>query len=71
MIVIYDSRVVPDLNPYYDSRVVNYERKLFIRLATGHTESAVRLQKTNLILPRSTLIFWSEKFLILILAKEL
>ena len=36
-IVIYDSRIVPDLNytPYYDSRPVNYERKLFIRFATG------------------------------------
>ena len=36
-IVIYDSRVIPDLKipPYYDSRVVNYKRKLFIRLATG------------------------------------
>ena len=36
-IVIYDSRVIPDwkLPPYYDLRVVNYDRKLFIRLATG------------------------------------
>ena len=38
-ILIYDSRVVPDLKipPYYDSRIVNYERKLFIRLATGES----------------------------------
>ena len=50
MIVIYDTRVVPDLKiphittlesyqtwkypKYYDSRVVNYKRKLFIWLAT-------------------------------------
>ena len=33
-IVIYHSRVGPNLTPYYDSRLVNYERKLFIRLAT-------------------------------------
>ena len=30
-IVIYDTRVVPDLK-ILNSRVVNYERKLFIRL---------------------------------------
>ena len=36
MIVIYDSRVVWLGNcPCYDSRVVNYDRKMFIRLATG------------------------------------
>ena len=35
-IVIYDSRVVWLGNcPCYDSRVVIYERKLFLRLATG------------------------------------
>ena len=35
-IVIYDSRVVLTRNcPYYDSRVVIYDRKMFIRLATG------------------------------------
>ena len=36
-IVIYDSRGKPDLKipPNYDSRLVNYEHKLFIRLATG------------------------------------
>ena len=34
-IVIYNSRVVWLGNcPYYDSRVVNYDRKMFIRLAT-------------------------------------
>ena len=34
-IVIYDSRVVWLGNcPYYDSRVSNYDRKMFIRLAT-------------------------------------
>ena len=34
-IVIYDSRVVPDLKiPYITTLDVNYERKLFIRLAT-------------------------------------
>ena len=36
-LLIYDPRFVPDLKiPHYDSRLVNYERKLFIRLATGH-----------------------------------
>ena len=33
-VVNYDSRVVLDWNPYYDPRVVIYERKMFIRLAT-------------------------------------
>ena len=35
-LVNYDSRVVPDLKtpPYYDARVVNYDRKMFIRLST-------------------------------------
>ena len=35
-LVIYDPRVEPDLKipPYYNSRLVNYECKLFIRLAT-------------------------------------
>ena len=38
-IVIYNSRVVPDLKiPHYDSRLVNYKRKLFIRLPTGRTD---------------------------------
>ena len=27
----------------YDSRVVNYERKMFIRLATGHHEKQIKL----------------------------
>ena len=37
MIVIYNSRVVPDLKkPYYDSRVIIYDRKMFIRLVTCH-----------------------------------
>ena len=37
MLVIYDSesRTWLENTPYYNSRVVNYERKLFIRLATG------------------------------------
>ena len=36
-IIIYDSRVVWLENcPYYDSRVVIYARKMFIRLAIGH-----------------------------------
>ena len=36
-IINYDSRVVPDwkIPPYYDPRVVIYERKMFIILATG------------------------------------
>ena len=35
-IVIYDSRVVGLENcPYYDSRVIIYARKTFIRLTTG------------------------------------
>ena len=35
-IVIYDSRVIPDLKlpPYYDPRVTIYDRRAFIRLAT-------------------------------------
>ena len=39
-IVIYDSRVIWLGNcPCYDSRVVNYNRKMFIRLATGQLKS--------------------------------
>ena len=36
-LVNYDSRVVPDLKlpPYYNPRVIIYERKMFLRLATG------------------------------------
>ena len=36
-VVNYDSRVIPDLKirGYYDSRLVTYECKLFIRLTTG------------------------------------
>ena len=34
-LVNYDSRVAPENTPYYDPRVVIYERKMFIRLATG------------------------------------
>ena len=49
MIVIYDSRVVPDLNtPYYDSRLVNYERKMFIRLATDPPVVVVKLHAMGL-----------------------
>ena len=35
-IVIYDSRVILKRKlPYYDSRVIIYARKMFIRLTTG------------------------------------
>ena len=42
MIVIYNSRVVPDLKlPHITTRVINYNRKLFIRLATGNSNGMV------------------------------
>ena len=42
-LVNYNSRVVIwQFSSQYDSRVVIYERKIFIRLSTGHTPPEVR-----------------------------
>ena len=60
MNVIYDSRVVRLNNcPYYDSRVVIYALKMFIRLATGQCITflcaicvLVRNQEDSHLMPR-------------------
>ena len=42
-LINYDSRVVPDwkIPQLYDPRVIIYERKMFIRLATGLTNNSI------------------------------
>ena len=52
-LVNYDSRVVPDwkIPPYYDPRVINYERKMIIRLATEvDRESFAKKTRPGLVL---------------------
>ena len=57
-IVIYDSRVVLTRKlPIYDSRVINYDRKMFIRLATGRDgcvglRASLHLRQSEFLLPQ-------------------
>ena len=43
-LVNYDSKVVADWKTYYNPRVVIYEHKMFIRLATGRLGAIVDVE---------------------------